>query len=537
MQESPDDGVPKTGALMHTSSSHGEGRANFIASPWMSALLIDAVERYSIHIEEDSISDFVIKMAKYFQQENVALYNWVGYTGKEKYFVPYYLAGKNLTEPEHGGIGFKDLEHGIDVIKIFSSAYFYSCFIGDCDESFLYTISRLYTTAFSQIVPYWIRPDAPSLYLSSYRLGPPRKFNWWFNITANNDFLLGKETSFSVVEENTPLLKLVQDDVKSLDFKPGDEITFSFRLKNIGSVVAKNIVIKARTKMESPGGLIEIHSISKDGANRSGEIIWHLESIKPNQELTGFSFIVQVKDFPVLQTKKRPLGNIISYAEVNYCSQADTVDNCQLWDNLWASGEQTHITQSNWISIAPIFPTTPPVIQVVSPLNFEMISGRHNVIAEIEDDDGIAKVDFLLDGEIINTLTLPPYQTEIQFDALSPEMHELIIKAWDVFGSEASQSVVLEAKFPDIVAPQITILSPEEQQRYCKSVGIKYEVEDKFSVNSCQIALNDNKVSVPDCGELTIPSVIPLFLLRRIFLLMVYLKPLKVAMDMLYWEL
>ena len=511
MQLSPDDGVPNTGALMHTSSSHGEGGANFIASPWMSALLIDAVERYSIHIEEDDISDFVIKMAKYFQQEDIALYEWTGYLGKDRFFAPHYLAGAGLTDAEHGGIGLDDLEHGIDVNKIFSAAYFHSCALGSCDNSFLITISRLNTTAYTQTVPYWIRPAAPSSSLSSYRLAPPRKFNWWFNITANNDFLLGDNVTLPIYEESTPLLKLTQNNVNYSSFKPGDEIRFSFQLENIGSIKAKNIVIKASTLVESPEGLLEINAISKDGANRSGEIIWHIESLEPNQTLSDFSFIAKVNDFPVLQTYKRPIGNILSFAEVNYCDQADTIDKCPLWVNVWSSGEQTFKTQSNWIYIAPISPVTSPVIEVISPIDFELISGKHNVIAEIEDEDGIAKVEFSLDGEVVETLSLPPYQTAIQFDSLSSDPHELIVKAWDVFGSEASKRIIIDAKNPDSTAPKVTIISPVQAQEYCNSVDIKYEVEDEFSIKSCQISLNGKSISAPNCGELNLTNVVPLF--------------------------
>lgn len=511
MQASPDDGVPITGALMHTASSHGEGGDKFIASPWMSALLVDAVERYNIHLEDESVSDFIIRMADFFQQEGIALYEWTGYGGKDRFFVPYYLAGSDLSDAEHGGIGANDLEHGIDVNKIFSSAYFHSCAVGTCNESYLPTISRLYTTAFTHTIPYWIRPAAPNSSLTSYRLAPPRKFNWWFNTTANNDFLLGKNVIFPKYQETEALLKLTQQQVEYSTYKPNDEIKFSFELVNIGTITAKNIVIEVSTLIESPKGLLEVSSISKSGANRSGEVVWHVESLEPNQRLTDFSFTVRVKDLPVLQTSKRPIGNIVSFGEVNYCNQTETIDKCPLWVNVWASGKQTLKTQSNWVSIKPIEPNTPPIIQIVSPLNFEILSGSHNTIAEIEDVDGVAVVQFMLDGELIETLDSPPYQTQIQFDSLSPDTHELIVSAWDVFGSEASESIIVEAKNPDTVAPTIAISSPENQKSYCDLVAIQYSVEDDFSIGNCEITLNNHSVIDDSCKGLELTSIIPLF--------------------------
>jgi hypothetical protein len=511
MQDTPEDGVPKTGALMHTSASHGEGGVHFIASPWMSVLLIDAVERYYIQFENNEVNDFIIKMADYFQQENIALYEWKGYQGKDSFFVPYYLAGTNLTDREHGGIGANDLEHGVDVIKVFSSAYFYSCAIGECNQSYLKTISQLYNTAFTQNIPYWIRAAAPSSAFSSYRLAPPRKFNWWFNTTANNDFLLGKDTFFPIYKETAPLLTLTQKVIEFDYFKAGDEITFNFQLKNEGNSTAKNIVIKAFTPIKSPEGLLEVSTINQSGVNKAGEIVWYIEKLAPNEELSYFSFTVLVKDLPTLQRRTRPLGDILSFADVSYCDQADSIIDCPKWVNVWESGEQTYQVQSEWLSIPPIPPITPPAIGIIYPFNFEIVSGENNISAIIDDSDGIAKVDFLLDGEIIQTFNSPPYQTKIQFDALSANTHEITVKAWDTIGSGAVKSIYVEANNPDVVAPEINIISPEPENEYCNSVTVEYEVDDQFSISTCEAMLKGKSISLPNCASFELSNVIPLF--------------------------
>ena len=74
MQLFPDEGMPLTGGLMHLSLAHGEGGNNFITSPWMSTLLLDAVERYYIHSSDSEVAAFVIIMANFLKQMDVALW-------------------------------------------------------------------------------------------------------------------------------------------------------------------------------------------------------------------------------------------------------------------------------------------------------------------------------------------------------------------------------------------------------------------------------------------------------------------------------
>ena len=69
MQNNPGDGLPVTGGLMHTYQAHeGFGGNDFISSPWMSTLLLDAVERYYIHSGDSRVPDFVMDQIKSFSE-------------------------------------------------------------------------------------------------------------------------------------------------------------------------------------------------------------------------------------------------------------------------------------------------------------------------------------------------------------------------------------------------------------------------------------------------------------------------------------
>jgi len=511
MQISPAEGVPTTGALMHTAESHSEGGSQFIASPWMSAMLISAVERYSIHFDDNDVGDFVLKMANFFQQDGVSLYEWKGYSGKDSYYIPHYLAGSDLTDREHGGIGAPDLEHTVDVNKIFSIAYFFSCAQGECDTSYLSTIARLDNSTLTFTFPYWIRSSAPDIGKAAYRLAPPRKFSWWFKNSANNDFLLGVNTKLPQYKKAAPLLELIQTHDANDNYKPNDEITFHYQLKNTSSETVKNVVVYSSVLEKSPNDLLAITAIDKQGINRSGAVVWKFEQIAPNEVISDLSFTVKVNDFVALQKNNRPIGDILAYATLYFCSESDTEDTCITWENNWDMGKQTFKTQSNWQNIKPTAPDSPPSINIISPLNYDLLTDIELFSVEVEDPDGVAKVELLLNDEVLDTSVEPPFQVEIQSNALSLQEHQLSVKAWDSYGSQANETIAVTPQNPDIEPPIVTIVEPIQGRNYCQEVNVKYEVNDNYTINGCEVHLNDSQVLLPSCGDYKVFERIPLF--------------------------
>lgn len=510
MQDSPQEGIPKTGALMHTSSSHGEGGSHFIASPWMSALLLDAVERYFIHFEDDSALSFTIKMADFFKQDDVSLYEWTGWKGLDSYYIPHYLAGSDLSEKEHGGNGSLDLEHTPDVIKIFSSAYFSSCALGNCDDSYLTTIAKLYNSAITYTFPYWIRAAAPSAGYSAYRLAPPRKFNWWFKSSANIDFLIGEKVRIPLYKSTAPELELIQKAQIST-YQPNDEITFTYQLSNLGDVAAKNIVISANILGASPENLLTVSELPTPAIRREGAIVWKIEELSAGEVISDLSFTVSVKQFPTLPTLNRPLGNILSFANLHYCRVDDSEDICQIWQSNWDLGIQPYLTQSDWQLIAPSPPLSPPSISIISPIMHDALSSLAELIAEVDDPDTVAKVEFWLNEELLDEFTQPPYQSSIQSNALADKEHIYTVKAWDTFGSYNEDSVTVSVQVPDSQSPVVEIISPVANENYCDVADIIYNVEDNYTINGCTVSLNNSQKDRPECGPYKVFKAVSLF--------------------------
>ena len=186
MQSNPVGGAPNNGLLMHTSASHGEGGGELVASPWMSVLLVDAVERYYVHSGDARVKQFVTRMADGINRVGESMYT--GTFNGRSVLVPYYLAGPNLTADQHMQDIAGDVEHAADVSKVFALAYFFSRADGAPNATYLGRFNDL-TNSADAAFDYWYRPSGPASGLTEYRLTPPRKFNWWFRTTADNDYL------------------------------------------------------------------------------------------------------------------------------------------------------------------------------------------------------------------------------------------------------------------------------------------------------------------------------------------------------------
>jgi len=509
MQISPASGVPVTGGLMHTKEAHGEGGTEFVSSPWMSTILLGAIERYYINFEENEAIDFIIRMADYFNKGTNVLHEWKGYKGKESFILPYYLAIYNSSDKQRKSGGLSDLEHANDVSKIFALAYFFSCQTG-CDNSYLSTIAKLNNTVTTFGFPHWIRSDAPKSGLSTFRLAPARKFSWWFQHTSNNDFLIGKSTRLPFFKKNVPEIEITQSTNFKGNFKPGDEITFNYSIKNIGKKSIQNLVIETKTLQTSPSDLLEIIAKDKRATKRNKSVVWKIANVSESTTIDGLQYTIKVKDFPILQTTKRPLGSIVSYVSVDYCSEEGGLDTCQFPENSYDLGQQTISTQSKWHYIEPLKPNTPPKISIQTLNENDVKNGLVEVLVEVIDPDEVSNVELYIDNEMVKRFDAPPYNYEMKTNELSENKHEFKVLAWDSHGSEGSLTVSFYAQTPDILKPVVNILTPQGSTTSCDDKLLKFKVSDENRIDKCEIAINGNKAETTSCGSYVIPKIKPL---------------------------
>ena len=520
MQNQPIPGMPVTGGLMHTSGDHSEGGNEIMASPWMSTLLVDAVERFYLHSADTRVPEFIRKMADFFKREDgVSLCEWSGYSGKDYYFLPYYFAGESFSDGWRDPCGFSYQEHAIDVTKILALAYYFSRQSGQPDISYLTPLSKLYHTQADKTFLHWIRPTAPASLLAAYRLSPPRKFSWWFRTTSNLDFLVGTDTSLNHFDGQTvPRLSLVQNMLGNEFYKPGDEFTFEVVLENVGSIAAENVVVHIET-MSRSGNALEVVSFSDGGVNRTSSVAWKIPTLAPDAPAQTFSLTVRAKDFEVIPQPERPVISLISLARVDYCAPGQVEPDCVLPTSNWDVGQQPYHYSSNWDVIAPLPPLSPPQLSITSHPSQALVEGEQRFVVDAADEHGVAHVEFILDGQWVATVAAAPYEWLFDTNSLAEGFHELLVRAYDRVGSVQEQRITITPQNPDRTPPSVDILSPESTSYGCNdALQLDYSATDLFSVTRCELVMNQYPVELPGCHPYQLPDM-PVKLASRIGLL------------------
>ena len=89
----------------------------------------------------------------------------------------------------------------------------------------------------------------------------------------------------------------------------------------------------------------------------------------------------------------------------------------------------------------------PPVsVNVITPTAGQELGGTSKVIAEVDSLAGVAKVEYIVDGKVLQTLTAPPYEAKINWNSFSKGPHLLQVKATDVNGFSGDHDVMVQAK-------------------------------------------------------------------------------------------
>lgn len=84
---------------------------------------------------------------------------------------------------------------------------------------------------------------------------------------------------------------------------------------------------------------------------------------------------------------------------------------------------------------------TPPLVAVKNLVGGEVLRGDAPVTAEAGDASGVAQVQFILDGSIVSSSTLPPYRAALKTQTLSDGPHTLKVRAVDTAGNSAEALV------------------------------------------------------------------------------------------------
>jgi hypothetical protein len=165
MQQTPGNGWTKNGCTLHTSDQHDpdEDLPSVVCSPWMGALLTDAVWRYYILSEDQNALIFLADYGDYIH--NYAL------TTEDGLRLPYYGASS------YGNTEDGDIEHTCDVMGVSVKALWAKKALGRDSTNVATDVQALINSCQAN--------------LNDARINPPRKYNWWFGTNSEFSWLLG----------------------------------------------------------------------------------------------------------------------------------------------------------------------------------------------------------------------------------------------------------------------------------------------------------------------------------------------------------
>lgn len=234
------------GGLYHLGQQHGDGVfTEFIASPWMMALLMDAMLRAYGISEDPAVADFIRRGAKF--QAACTHYNddhIYEYSGALRY--PYYLARFDGAPDALDGYDNSTIEHAKEVVTTIAWGNYFQHLIHGVPDPIAEAKARELYLAFDIGVNHWTRPAAPPLGLTAFRSIPPRKFAW----------------------ENRPSSSLswVMNLIDTLS--PPPAVTITSPVANQQFTAPANILIEA-TATSTNASIVKVEFF--DGATKIGE--------------------------------------------------------------------------------------------------------------------------------------------------------------------------------------------------------------------------------------------------------------------------
>ncbi len=112
--------------------------------------------------------------------------------------------------------------------------------------------------------------------------------------------------------------------------------------------------------------------------------------------------------------------------------------------NIVINADNGQATDTTAITITATTDTTPPIVNITSPLDGQTVSGTINLTADASDTSGITKVEFYIDTTLISTDTTSPYEYSWNSTTVSNASHIIKAIAIDPAGNTAENTITIQ---------------------------------------------------------------------------------------------
>lgn len=144
--------------------------------------------------------------------------------------------------------------------------------------------------------------------------------------------------------------------------------------------------------------------------------------------------------------------------------------------------------------------TTPPTVDITSPVNTTTIIGTTAVIATAADDRSVSSVVFALNGQQIGTAqTTAPYQVSLVSAGYANGTYALTATASDSSGNTTVDTISVTINNPvDMSAPTVSITRPLQNDTVVGVITLSANAEDDVSVGGVSFYIDGQLVGTED---------------------------------------
>jgi len=151
-----------------------------------------------------------------------------------------------------------------------------------------------------------------------------------------------------------------------------------------------------------------------------------------------------------------------------------------------------------------------PTINILTPLNGQLVSGLVNYVAEPKDNNQIERVDFFVDGDSVSTDNEPLYKYIWDTRTLvKGSDHNLFVIAYDINGnSSASPTITVTAnnnEFNDLIPPSLTLLYPVQNSIFSEggdgAISIIADATDENGIKKVEFSIDGELMHTDSVGD------------------------------------
>ena len=161
--------------------------------------------------------------------------------------------------------------------------------------------------------------------------------------------------------------------------------------------------------------------------------------------------------------------------------------------------------------VSKIIPSTgpdkiSPTVAITSPSNKAAVSGNVSIIANASDNVKVSKVEFYVNGILKSSVSASPFVYVWNTSALPDASYRLTARAYDAAGNNATSKLVkvnLKNDGKDMLAPEITITNPENEDKVSGTVKISATAKDNIAVTGMRCYIDDLMIGSSSSGSIT----------------------------------